>query len=85
MPMSTKYLSFDERKTRLETVLHTSVCKSQRSLVYAYTYNKREKERERGGGGRGREREILSQSVPTSDVQTSSKFRKHCNSKILSI
>ena len=32
--MSTMYLNFDRRKTRLETVLHTlSVCESQRSFL----------------------------------------------------
>ena len=32
--MSTMYLNFDRRKTRLETVLHTLlVCESQRSLL----------------------------------------------------
>ena len=32
--MSTMYLNFDRRKTRLETVLHTLlICESQRSLL----------------------------------------------------
>ena len=32
--MSTMYINFDRRKTRLETVLHTVlVCESQRSLL----------------------------------------------------
>ena len=54
--MSTMYLNFDRRKTRLETVLHTLlVCESQRSCfcccLWLYLKDgEREREREREGG-----------------------------------
>ena len=39
--MSTMYLNFDRRKTRLETVLHTLlICESQRSLLSMVIYIK---------------------------------------------